>query len=177
LVLGYGGGPTCVTLNAVGAGGHAPYTYAWTGPAGLPAGSLTDEDTASPTFCPDFQTAPCVTYVFEVTVTDIHGCTETAQVEVNVVNPLCTTGKQPKVNVCHRPPGDPANEQTLCISASAVPTHLNGHPDCLGACDDVCVLFEASESRIFPVDVTDVLDFQTLAVLPNPFSGITLVQF
>jgi hypothetical protein len=177
LVLGYGGGPTCVTLNASGSGGHAPYTYAWTGPDGLPAGSLSDEDTASPTFCPDFQTAPCVTYVFEVTVTDIHGCTETAQVEVNVVNPLCTGGGNPKVNVCHRPPDNPANEETICISANAVPTHLNDHTDCLGACDDVCVLFEASEARIIPIGVTDPRTWQDLAVLPNPFSETTDVRF
>ncbi len=177
LVLGYGGGPTCVTLNAVGAGGHAPYTYAWTGPAGLPAGSLTDENTASPTFCPDYQTAPCVTYVFEVTVTDIHGCTETAQVEVNVVNPLCTSGKTPKVNICHRPPDNPANEQTNCVSANAVATHLNDHDDCLGACDDVCVLYTPGEAITIPFGSIDPLTPQELTALPNPFTHSTEVRF
>lgn len=177
LVLGYGGGPTCVTMNAVGSGGHAPYTYAWTGPAGLPAGSLTDEDTATPTFCADFQTAPCVTYVFEVTVTDIHGCTETAQIEVNVVNPLCTDGAKPKVNVCHRPPNNPDNEQTICIGSRAVATHLTEHPDCLGACDDVCVLFEPEEARIHVYQSTDVIETEELTVLPNPFNESTVVRF
>ncbi|NNF22636.1 MAG: HYR domain-containing protein, partial [Saprospiraceae bacterium] len=143
IVIGYGGGPTCTTMNAVGSGGHAPYTYSWEAPVGLPEGSFENENTATPTFCADFQTEPCVTYTFTVTVTDIHGCTETNEVEVNVVNPLCTSGNNPKVSVCHRPPGNPSNEQTICISANAVDNHLDNdvHQDCLGSCDDVCVAY------------------------------------
>jgi len=178
LVIGYGGGPTCLTMHAVGAGGHAPYTYGWTGPVGLPAGSLTDTDTDSPTFCAGFQTAPCVTYVFEVTVTDVHGCTETAQVEVNVVNPLCTSGAKPKVNVCHRPPDDPDNEQTLCVSASAADTHLAEHTDCIGTCDAVCLLFGVGEAFVIPGGGRiDPLSSQELTVLPNPFNESTVVSF
>ena len=76
IVLGYGGGPSCITLHAVGSGGHAPYEYQWAAPAEVPAEYFTNDDTDSPTFCADFQTEPCVTYTFEVTITDIHGCTE-----------------------------------------------------------------------------------------------------
>ena len=39
-----------------------------------------------------------------------------------------------KVTICHVPPGNPGNPQTISVSTSAVPTHL-AHGDSLGACD------------------------------------------
>ena len=40
-----------------------------------------------------------------------------------------------KCTICHLPPGNPANAQTLTIGCSAVPAHLRNHPgDCLGPC-------------------------------------------
>jgi hypothetical protein len=44
-----------------------------------------------------------------------------------------------KVQVCHRPPGNPTNRQQLCIATNALPAHL-GHGDSLSspeACDGV----------------------------------------
>ena len=38
------------------------------------------------------------------------------------------------VTVCHRPPGNPSNSQTITVASAAVPAHLN-HGDSLGACD------------------------------------------
>jgi len=38
-----------------------------------------------------------------------------------------------KVLICHIPPGNPGNAQTLSVAPSAVPAHL-GHGDTLGAC-------------------------------------------
>ncbi len=38
-----------------------------------------------------------------------------------------------KVTICHVPPGNPANEHTISVGASAVPAHL-AHGDSLGAC-------------------------------------------
>lgn len=190
IVLGYGGGPTCVTLNAVGSGGHGPYTYVWDAPAEVPAGYFTDENTASPTFCAEFQTDACATYTFLVTITDIHGCTETNTVDVNVLNPLCTDGNNPKVWVCHRPSGNPSNEQSLCVSAKAVFTHLygSGHFDCLGRCDATCVAYSALEAgsvaeknkqiglpignNQFKMD-----DSYHLLVKPNPFVSTAEVNF
>lgn len=190
IVLGYGGGPTCVTLNAVGAGGHAPYTYAWDAPAEVPAGYFTDENTASPTFCAEFQTEPCAIYTFMVTITDIHGCTETNTVEVNVVNPLCTFGNNPKVWVCHRPPGNPSNEQSLCISSNAVNKHLSGsgHDDCLGNCDATCVSYSALKNGSI-AEKSGKLEYSAiegqtemrgtfhLEMQPNPFVSTTTISF
>jgi hypothetical protein len=40
-----------------------------------------------------------------------------------------------KCTICHLPPGNPANAQTLTIGCSAVQAHLRNHPgDCLGPC-------------------------------------------
>jgi len=38
-----------------------------------------------------------------------------------------------KVNVCHRPPGNPANAKTLSVAIAAAPAHV-AHGDTLGAC-------------------------------------------
>ena len=38
-----------------------------------------------------------------------------------------------KVNICHRPPGNPENVQNIWVGVSAVPTHLE-HEDYVGAC-------------------------------------------
>ncbi len=179
IVLGYGGGPTCVTMNAVGAGGHGPYTYAWAAPAALPEGSFEDANTASPTFCADFQTEPCVTYTFMVTVTDIHGCTETDAVDVYVVNPVCADGRNPKINVCHRPPGNPLEEHTICIASRAVNTHLSNdeHQDCLGACEDVCVIYSALEGGPTVHKNQAGTDGYSMTVQPNPFRSRTAINF
>lgn len=42
-----------------------------------------------------------------------------------------------KVEVCHRPPGNPNNYQTITISANALPAHL-AHGDLPGACATQC---------------------------------------
>jgi hypothetical protein len=42
-----------------------------------------------------------------------------------------------KVNVCHIPPGNPANFHTITIGEKALAAHL-AHGDLAGACDDFC---------------------------------------
>jgi hypothetical protein len=181
IVLGYGGGPTCVTFNAVGAGGHAPYTFEWSSPVEIPEGYFENTNTASPTFCADFQTDPCVTYSFLVTITDIHGCTETDYVEVSVVNPVCSDGNKPKISVCHQPPGNPSGDHTICIGSNAVNSHLygnKGHQDCLGACDAVCVAYSAASKFNQVANQQKVeTDIYSLSAQPNPFSSNTLINF
>ena len=43
----------------------------------------------------------------------------------------------PKVEVCHIPPGDPANAHTIRVSENAIQSHLK-HGDFLGPCDQPC---------------------------------------
>jgi hypothetical protein len=46
-----------------------------------------------------------------------------------------------KVTICHRPPGNPSNGQTLTLPRSAAEAHLRQHPqDTLGACPNSQVL-------------------------------------
>jgi hypothetical protein len=40
-----------------------------------------------------------------------------------------------KIDICHIPPGNPANAHTINVSVRAIPAHL-AHGDSLGACDD-----------------------------------------
>jgi len=40
---------------------------------------------------------------------------------------------QGKVDICHIPPGNPANAHTINVSVNAIPAHL-AHGDSLGAC-------------------------------------------
>jgi len=40
-----------------------------------------------------------------------------------------------KCTICHLPPGNPSNAQTLTIGCSAVDAHMRNHPgDCMGPC-------------------------------------------
>lgn len=49
-----------------------------------------------------------------------------------VVLATCPVGK---VLICHVPPGNPANEHTICIGQPAVDAHLTHHPDRINACN------------------------------------------
>ena len=46
---------------------------------------------------------------------------------------------EPKVNVCHVPPGNPANFHTIVISQNALAAHL-AHGDNVGSCDNLCAI-------------------------------------
>jgi hypothetical protein len=39
-----------------------------------------------------------------------------------------------KVTICHIPPGNPANAQTITEGAPSTPGHIRNHGDYLGAC-------------------------------------------
>ena len=44
--------------------------------------------------------------------------------------------EESQVTLCHYPPGNPDNPQTLTVGASAVDAHLSEHGDTLGACPE-----------------------------------------
>lgn len=53
-----------------------------------------------------------------------------------------------KVQICHRPPGNPANDQIIAVGGNAAAAHLANHPDdaevcrvCVNgkACGDSCI--------------------------------------
>jgi hypothetical protein len=45
----------------------------------------------------------------------------------------CDPADAKKTTVCHIPPGNPANEHTICVGNAAVPAHM-AHGDVLGSC-------------------------------------------
>ena len=155
IYLGYG--PQSVTLTGATLGGTPPYTYAWSGGAGLsnPAAISTE---ASPT-----QTT---TYLFMAT--DANGCTMGATVMVNVVDARCGNNpRNPKVLVCKVPPGNPRNAHVICVSPNAVPAHL-ATGSYLGPCNQNNAMGDGSSAAF--------LLGKEMLVYPNPSAGSFNVQ-
>jgi hypothetical protein len=73
--------------------------------------------------------------------------------------------------LCHVPPGNSGNPQTLSISVNAVPAHLTGHAGdhlgkCSQSCDNLAYKMGGDEGELI---ITEGVSFET-AVYPNPFS-------
>jgi hypothetical protein len=45
---------------------------------------------------------------------------------------------EPKVQICHIPPGNPNNWHTIAISENALQTHITKHGDFIGPCGEFC---------------------------------------
>jgi hypothetical protein len=153
IYLGYG--PQSATLTANTSGGSG-FTYSWTGTAISGSGS-------SVTFAP----SAIGNYSLACTVTNQYGCQVTCSV-VFCVKDIRSggSGNNQKVNICHIPPGNPNNPQTLSISINGVASHLTNHSgDALGTCTQNC----GSSKRIIE-DEGVVYDGQEFSVLvyPNP---------
>jgi PKD repeat protein len=159
--LGYG--PQTVTLSGSATGGGG-FTYSW---SGLSTGLLSCTNCASPVFTPNSEGR----YQFTLTATNSNGCSTTCMIEICVLD-IRVAGSNNKVYLCHVPPGNPNNPQTLSISVNAVPAHIPGHVgDHLGKCSQSCDNLEyktgGEEGELI---VTDGVSFETI-VYPNPFSS------
>jgi hypothetical protein len=125
--LGYTG---CASLTPVITGGIPPFTFSWTSSDGLFNGFTT------PSINPCNTTEVVRTYA--VTVTTANGCTATASVNLTFINIACSTnGNNVKVKVCLRPPGNPGNCHTICVSVNAYQALLDNGSylgDCLPLC-------------------------------------------
>jgi hypothetical protein len=138
LYLGYGAQSTTLKVTSPASG--APYTYAWSGPVGL----LSSSTSGSPVFTP---TTGGV-YTFTVVTTNKYGCTTSCSITICVTDIRVPGSDGKKVYVCHAPPGNPANWNTLSISVNAVPSHLGNHTgDRLGSCDQTPCGQERSPMR------------------------------
>jgi hypothetical protein len=143
----FNGGSTTLSASAQGA-----VSYLWS-PGGQTTPSITV--TQPGTYC--------------VTAIDAAGCQSTTPscTTVSTASVACGNHGQ-KVILCHIPPGNPNNPQTLCIAPSAVPAHLANHPgDCLGSCD----LYYSSRIGA-PIEILDFL----AEVYPNPFNNTFTVH-
>jgi hypothetical protein len=153
IYLGYG--PQSATMTASVNGGAAGYSYSWS-----PSTNLSNASIANPVFTP----TTGGTYTYTVTVTHPNGCTSSCSVTfcVKDVRVPGTDGK--KIYICHIPPEDPTNVQTISVSINAVPTHVCAHGgDKLGKCDDLC---GAASKGLVTIVSSNELEIQAT---PNPF--------
>ncbi len=160
IYLGYG--PQNVILNVSATGGSS-FTYSWTG-AGLSCTTC-----ANPVFTP----STAGMYTFTVTTTNNMGCNTTCSITICVLDVRVpkTCGS---VYLCHVPPGNPANPQTLSISVNAVEAHLKNHAgDHLGQCNQVCG--NSREDEKISTVIDEMENFSVIAY-PNPFSNAFHLQ-
>jgi PKD repeat protein len=144
-----------VTLNVTATGGSS-FTYSWTG-SGL--NCTTCED---PVFTPTTQGV----YNFIVTITNNYGCTTTCNITICVLDIRVEGTDGKKVYVCHAPPGNAANGQTLAVNVNSVKDHLQNHSgDKLGQCGQYPC---AQQSRLITSGKTIIGESFNVAVLPNP---------
>lgn len=159
MYLGYGAQSMVLTCSASGA---APFTYSWTG------SGLSSNTVANPVFTP----TAGGNYTFVCTVTNAYGCQTTCRITICVLDIRVSGGSpnNPKVMLCHVPPGNPNNTQSLSISISAVPAHLTQHAgDRLGSCNMTCGYAKSDVIGDLYSEETPFGEVE-LIVYPNPSS-------
>ncbi len=109
--------------------------------------------------------------MYSVIVTDANGCTSDMSgsgtaIYINSIDVRCGHNLD-KVLLCHYPPGNNGNPQSICISPNAVQAHLDNHPgDCLGVCNSsskVEVVFANMDLHLSPNPATE---FAVLSIIP-----------
>ncbi|MBP7345802.1 MAG: T9SS type A sorting domain-containing protein, partial [Sediminibacterium sp.] len=167
IYIGYGAQSTVLKVNATGG---SAYTYQWMGAA---TNMLSSTTSGMPVFTPTV----AGTYTFTVVVTNNFGCTTTSKITICVKDIRVPGSKGAgKVYLCHMPPGNNQNPQTLEISVNAVAAHLTGHSgDRLGSCATAaCVestpTVGATNTNNFSKAEEVVADDLKVVVMPNPTS-------
>jgi hypothetical protein len=137
IYIGYGAQSITLTASATGA-----VSYLWSTGETIQSISVSSAGT------------------YSVTAFDASGCvsaqTPGSQININVIDAHCgNDGK--KITLCHVPPGNSGNPQTICIAPSAVAAHLALHSgDCIGECP--------ANNRI----KEDVYPENEISIEPNP---------
>jgi hypothetical protein len=163
IYLGYG--PQKVTLSSSVTGGSG-FTYSWSGLSAASTALLSCTTCASPVFSPTSEGR----YQYTLTATNSNGCSSACSITICVMDVRVAGSNGSKVYLCHVPPGNPNNPQTLSISVNAVPAHIGLHAgDHLGTCSQSCesLGIKAGE-ELGELVVSDHTSFETV-VFPNPF--------
>ena len=135
--------------------GYAPYsTSVLTASGGVSYVWNTTATTASITV------APTITTTYSVIATNQYGCTDGADITIQVIDVRCGPNLN-KVAVCHGTGSASNPKVNICIATSAVATHL-GHGDALGTCP------AARHAAGTEVDA--------ITIFPNPNSGEFTIQ-
>ncbi len=157
MFLGYGAQSMNITCTATGGG---PFTYSWSG------SGLSNYNIANPVFTP----TTGGNYTLTCTITNSYGCQSTCSITICVIDVRSNGGSpnNPKVLLCHYPPGNSNNPQTLSISVNAVPAHLGQHGgDKLGSCNAVCGFAKTNiDGDMYTQETMD--GEINLIVYPNP---------
>lgn len=150
----------CATLSWSGAaGGVPPYSISWS----------TGETSQSIEVCPE------VTTLYTVTIVDANGCEFSDDVLVCAIDVRCGENLN-KVEVCHVPPDNPANPQTVCVGLLSVVMHL-AHGDQLAACGTDHNCPPAPMPFTQPLSAQSSASTTELNAYPNPFSDRAALTF
>lgn len=148
----------CADLSGTATGGCPNYSYSWS----------SGDNTPNATVCPQVSTD------YSLEVSDENGCIASDTVRICAVDVICYAGNSnvQKVEICHIPPGNPGNPQSLCVNANSVPAHLNNGAQ-LGACGEVQQICGATSSlnmnsRIVHEQI-ELVKQEPLTIYPNPF--------
>jgi hypothetical protein len=152
ILIGYSGAPIVLTANATGA-----VSYSWS--TGDTTQSITVTQAGS----------------YSVLAYSSNGCPSSVPgvFTVTAINVACGHNGD-KVILCHVPPGNPNNPQTICVAASAIPHHLANHPDdCIGPCS---LYYPRTAPSDAPITDADFEHAFFIDAYPNPFSGTFSLQ-
>jgi hypothetical protein len=190
LYLGYGAQSTTLQVSNLVSGGNGvnprSYTYVWSGSA---TSQLSSTTSGAPVFTP----TTAGYYTFNVEVTNKYGCKSAATISICVKDIREVDkkgGYTGKVFICHAPPGNVGNTNTLSISVNAVAAHLSQHSyDRLGSCSEAPCSGSANTmatnsandgviSAPVKVESTQIsLNDTEFMAYPNPFGKQTTVRF
>jgi hypothetical protein len=164
IYLGYG--PQAATIAASASGGSS-FSYEWSGD------DLSSSSGSSVTFSPTAEG----NYTITCTVTNNYGCENTCQVTFCVKDIRVPSSSN--VYLCHTPPGNSNNAQTLSLSTSGVPSHLADHAgDKLGKCDDLCGALNKTRPQTSEIiTIADEDGMVELNINPNPFTGEFILNY
>ena len=157
MFIGYGPQSMNLSCNATGGTG---FSYSWSG------SYLSSSTGATNVFTP----TAGGNYTLVCTVINSNGCETTCSITICVLDIRSSgSGNNQKVYLCHVPPGNSNNAQTLSISTNAVPSHLGNHSgDKLGQCNQSC-----GSLKNEPVgELYEVGEEVHLIVYPNPSSSV-----
>lgn len=167
----------CTDLEATGmAGGVPPYSITWS------VNNIVIGNDEEITVCMDNKVDTVTTVVYTVTITDANGCTETDELSVCYVDIRCQQGKskQTHVIICHIPPDNPSNTQTLCVSLNALADHMSHGDyvfkcDWISPCDDANAKMARHLEELISNPITN--GNALLDAYPNPFNSSTTIRF